>query len=125
MKRELAAAALLLLLILGAAGNLQRADALTRQVSNSLDRAEQAARQGEYDGALLRLNEAREIWNSQNSYTQIFFRHPDLDALQDAFAQTELLLRQEDPSWPAMLTLLRYHLNMLDQMEHLSWGTVF
>ena len=125
MKRELAAAALLLLLILGAAWNLRSADTLTRQVANSLDRAEQAARQREYDKALLLLKEGQDVWNAQNIYTQIFFRHPDLDALQDAFAQAEQLLRQKDPSWPAMFMLLRYHLKMVNQMEHLSWGTVF
>ena len=125
MKRELAAAALLLLLILGAAWNLRSADTLTRQVANSLDRAEQAARQGEYDKALLLLKEWQDVWNAQNIYTQVFFRHPDLDALQDAFAQAEQLLRQKDPSWPAMFMLLRYHLKMVNQMEHLSWGTVF
>ena len=125
MKRELAATALLLLLILGAAWNLRSADTLTRQVANSLDRAEQAARQREYDKALLLLKEGQDVWNAQNIYTQIFFRHPDLDALQDAFAQAEQLLRQKDPSWPAMFMLLRYHLKMVNQMEHLSWGTVF
>ena len=125
MKRELAAAALLLLLIFGAAWNLHRADALTLKVVNSLDRAEQAARQGDYDSALLLLKEGQDVWNAQNGYTQVFFRHPDLNALQDAFAQAEQLLRQKDPSWPAMLSLLRYHLRMVDQMEHVTWGTVF
>lgn len=125
MKRELAAAALLLLLIFGAAWNLHRADALTQQVADSLDRAEQAARQEEYDTALLLLKEGQAVWNAQNGYTQVFFRHPDLDALQDAFAQAEQLLRQKDPSWPAMFMLLRYHLKMVDQMEHITWGTVF
>ena len=125
MKRELAAALLLLLLILGSCWNLHRADALTQQVADSLDRAEQAARQGDYDSALLLLKEGLDVWNAQNGYTQVFFRHPDLNALQDAFAQAEQLLRQKDPSWPAMLSLLRYHLRMVDQMEHVTWGTVF
>lgn len=125
MKRELAAAALLLLLILGSCWNLHRADALTQQVVNSLDRADQAARLGDYDSALLLLKEGQDVWNAQSSYTQVFFRHPDLDALQDAFAQAEQLLRQKDSSWPAMFMLLRYHLKMVDQMEHITWGTVF
>ena len=125
MKREIGAGVLLLLLILGAVWNLHTADALTKQVSNSLDRADQAARQGDYDAALILLEEGRHIWNSERSYTQVFFRHPDLDALQDAFSQAEQLLRQKDPSWPAMFSLLRYHLSTVDQMEHLSWGTVF
>lgn len=125
MKREIAALTLLLLLILGAIWNLSAADALVDRVSHSLDLAEQAAQSGDYDTALSHLEAGKLAWNARESYTQVFFRHPDLDALQDAFSQLEQLLRQEDRSWPAMLTLLRYHLHMLDQMEHLSWGTVF
>ena len=37
----------------------------------------------------------------------------------------EQLLRQEDASWPAALRLLRYHLETVDEMEHVSLGTVF
>ena len=125
MKRELAALSLLLLLILAAIGNLHRADALVDRVEHSLDLAEQAAQEGDFGAALSHLEAGKRCWNSRESYTQVFFRHPDLDALQDAFSQLEQALRQQDESWPAMLTLLRYHLRMLDQMEHLSWGTVF
>lgn len=125
MKREFAAMALLLLLILGSIWNLRAADALVDQVAGSLDRTEQAALLGDYRAALSHLEAGKRAWNARESYTHIVFRHPDLDALQDAFSQLELLLRQEDEAWPAMLTLLRYHLHMLDQMEHVSWGTIF
>ena len=125
MKRELCAAGLLLLLAAGSLWHLHRADSLTRQVSESLDRAEQAARQDDYEAALSALAEARRIWKDAQVYTQIFFRHPDLDALQDALSALEQLLRQEDEAWPAALELLRYHLETLNRMEHVSPGTVF
>ena len=125
MKRELAAAALLLLLAAGAFWNLRTADRLTDLVEYSLDRAERAARQADYEGALAALEEGRALWNSRERYTQVFFRHPDLDALQDAFAGLEQLFRQGDEAWPAALALLRYHLRSLDRMEHPSLGTVF
>ena len=125
MKREWIAAALLLLLVLGAAWHLSAADRLTQTVENSIHRAEQAARQGDYDAALAALEQGRTVWNEHRTYTHIFFRHPDLDALQDAFAALEQLVRQEDPGWPAALQLLRYHLQALNDMEHLSMGTVF
>lgn len=125
MKRELAAAALLLLLAAGAFWNLRAADRLSDQVERSLDRAERAARQADYEGALAALEAGRSIWNSRENYTQAFFRHPDLDALQDAFAGLEQLLLQRDEGWPAALALLRYHLRATDRMEHLSLGTIF
>lgn len=125
MRRELAAAVLLLLLIAGALWNLRCADRLTGRVADSLDRAEQAARQGDYESALQALEAARAHWDSRRAYTRVFFRHPDLDGLQDAFSALEQLLRQEDASWPAALRLLRYHLETVDEMEHVSLGTVF
>ena len=59
MKREWLAAALLLLLIAGAAANLRAADRLLDRVEYSLHRAEQAARREEYETALKALAEGR------------------------------------------------------------------
>ncbi len=125
MKRELCAGALLLLLIAGALWNLRTADRLTQGVENSLDRAEQAARFGDYASALQALEEGHALWDSRDEYARIFFRQADLDGLQEAFALLEQLLRQADPAWPAALHLLRYQLENVDRMEHLSPGTVF
>ena len=125
MKRELAAAALLLLLILGAVWHLHTADRLTGIVEYSLHRAELAARRGDYEAALTALENGMQVWDSHGTYTHVFFRHPDLDAIQDAFHALEELFLQEDPAWPAALRLLRYHLRAADEMEHVTVGTVF
>ena len=82
-------------------------------------------RQEDYEAALAALREGRQVWQASSVYAQIFFRHPDLDSLQEAFAALEQLLRQEDRAWPAALELLRYHLQTLNRMEHVSPGTVF
>ena len=125
MKRELCAAGLLLLLAAGSLWHLHTADRLTGQVEDSLDRAEQAARQEDYEAALAALREGRQVWQASSVYAQIFFRHPDLDSLQEAFAALEQLLRQEDRAWAAALGLLGYHLQTLNRVEHVSPGTVF
>ena len=125
MKREAVAAGLLFLLLLGTALHLRCTDRLIAAVERDLDRTEQAAQRGDYEAALESLESARSLWNEHRSYAQAFFRHPDLDALQDAFASLEQLLRQEDPAWPAALTLLRYHLEALGDMEHPSIRTIF
>lgn len=125
MKRELCAAALLLLLAAGSLWHLRIADRLTGQVADRLDRAEQAARQEDYGAALSALQEGQALWQKAGVYTRVFFRHPDLDSLREAFAALEQLLRQEDRAWPAALELLRYHLRTINEMEHVSLGTVF
>ena len=125
MKREWFALALLLLLIVGAIWNLHAADGLTETVERNLHRAELAARRGDFEAALKAVETGREAWDQHWVYTRIFFRHPDLDAIQDAFFELEEELRQEDPGWPAVLALLRYHLETADDMEHLSPGTIF
>ena len=125
MKRELWALTLLVLLCAGAALNVCTADRLIGAVEQSLDRAEHAAARSDFDTALLALNTARDLWDGYRCYTHIFLRHPDLDAIQDAFFELEGELRQEDPGWPAVLALLRYHLDTADDMEHLSPGTIF
>ncbi len=125
MRREAAAAALLLLLIGLTLRHLQTTDRLIGAVERHLSQTEQAARAGDFDAALRHLEASRRLWNGHRSYAQAFFRHPDLDSLQDAFAGLEQLLRQGDPAWPAALRLLRYHLEMLGQMEHPSIRSIF
>ena len=92
MKRELWAALLLLLLAAGSLWHLRSADRLTGLVEDSLDRAEQAARQEDYEAALAALREGRRLWQASGVYVQIFFRHPDLDSLQGAFAASVIRL---------------------------------
>ena len=125
MKREAAAAGLLFLLVLGAIWNVHVADELIEQVEHSLHRAEQAARLEDYEAARSALSGAKKVWDRHSTYTQIFFRHPDLDAIADAFAGFDQALLQRDPGWSAMLRLLREHLQTVNAMEHVSIGTVF
>ena len=126
MKRELAAAGLLLLLILAAAWNIRHADFLTGQIGLSLARSERAAQRGEYAPALAAAENAREIWRKARGYTSVFLRHPDLDSVSDAFFDLEeLLLQRDGTALSSGYARLRYHLETLDWMEHLSLGTLF
>ena len=126
MKRELWALTLLVLLCAGAALNVCTADRLIGTVEQSLDRAEHAAARSDFDTALLALNTARDLWDGYRCYTHIFLRHPDLDAIGDAFYQAEAMLRQHDrEAFPALLAQLRFHLQAIDRMEHPDLGSIF
>ena len=126
MKRELAAGGLLLLLLLAAAWNIRRADFLTEQIGRNLERSEHAARRGDFELARTAAENALALWNNASGYTSVFLRHPDLDSVADAFYDLqELLLMRESEALQAGYERLRYHLETLDWMEHLSLGTLF
>jgi hypothetical protein len=126
MKRELAAAGLLLLLILTAIWNIRRADALTVQIERNLTRSERAAQYEEFDLARSAADNALALWQSAHNYTSVFLRQPDLDSVSDAFFDLrELLLQEDRTALAAGYERLRYHLEALDWMEHLSPGTLF
>ena len=126
MKREIGALALLSLLLLIAVWNVGHADFLTDQIMLNLERSERAVEHEDLEGALIALDNALTLWHDARAYTSVFLRHPDVDDVADAFYDLrQLLLQHDDEAIPAALSRLRYHLDTLDYMEHLSLGTVF
>jgi len=126
MKRELGAIALLLALVLGAAWSVRRTDFLTGQIDLSLTRSERALARGEADNALAALDNALSLWEDGRRFAGVFLRHPDADGVSDAFFQLrQLLLQGDDQAAPAGYAQLRFHLETLDRMEHLSLATIF
>lgn len=126
MKRELFALLLLALLIAGAFLNIRHIDSLTQSVSACLDRSEKYAGEGDFDGALAAFESGLSLWHSARSYTNVFIRHPELDATYDTFYELEeALLQQDAEALPAVYSKLQYHLSCISFMEHLSAGSVF
>ncbi len=126
MKREIGALSLLLALLLTAGWSVRRTDFLTGQIDLSLIRSERALKRGEEKAAQAALDNALSIWEDASVYTGMFLRHPDADSVSDAFFELRQLLLQGDAeAAPASYARLRFHLDTLDRMEHLSFGTVF
>ena len=125
MKREAGALALLLTLLLLSAWNLRRVDFLTDAIGRNLDRAELALERGDGNNALVAFESAEKLWHSSHVYTGVFLRHPDLDSVSDAFFELRQLLQNDPGAAPAAFDKLRYHLETLNKMEHLSLATVF
>ena len=126
MKREWIALSLLILLIAASVLNTARLDRLTDLVERSLTHAENAARQGDLEIALINVENGLSVWQGAGRYTNVFLRHPDVDAANEAFYDLQQLLLQGDrDALPAAFSRLRYHLDSIDYMEHPSLGTVF
>ena len=124
MNRELAAGALLLLLIAGAWWNIHAVDTLTGDILAGLDASQAAEEQGKHLAAQAALEKALTRWLEADSYTHIFIRHAEIDSTADAFyeLQSQLLSGEGDSS--AAYDKLRYHLDSIQRMEHPSFGSI-
>ena len=124
MSRELAAGALLLLLVAGAWWNIHAVDTLTGDILAGLDASQEAEEQGRHPDAQAALDKALNRWLEADSYTHIFIRHAEIDSTADAFyeLQSQLLSGEGDSS--AAFDKLRYHLDSIQRMEHPSLGSI-
>ncbi len=125
MKKECFAAALLLLLFAAALINIACLDRLIGRIEADVERAEALAEAGDFSAAEAALDTAIEHWIAANAYTHIFIRHPEIDSTSDAFFELKELLAEENAEgFPSAFDKLAYHLNSIDEMEHIRLGSV-
>lgn len=125
MKREWIAGALLVLLFLASLVNISCLDRLIGTIEEEVGRAELLAEGGNYAAAAEALDTAITHWIGANAYTHIFIRHPEIDATSDAFYELKELLAEENAEgFPSAFDKLHYHLNSIDEMEHIRLGSV-
>jgi hypothetical protein len=126
MKRELAALALLLLLVVGAWWNVQTVDQLTDSIRRDLLQSQQAVAQGDYPTAERLLQQGLARFVKAAPYTQVFIRHDEIDSCMDAFYDyAATLCEEESPEALAACEKLLYHLQGIDSMEHPLPGSIF
>lgn len=124
-KRDYIAVGVLAFLLALSAYNLASIDKLTNNIGIALSKSQSAAEKLDFKAARKYLNEGLEIWLDADEYTHIFLRHPEIDSTADAFYELEQILLQEDlTACGAAFDKLRYHLNSIDGMEHLSLGSI-
>ena len=123
--KEWAALILLLLLLAAALVNVVYLDRLISEIEGELEAADLAAAEGNFREAESRLDAAVSRWTAADSYTHIFLRHPEIDAASDAFFELKQLLAEENAEgYPSALEKLIYHLQSIDEMEHVRLGSV-
>ena len=126
MKREICALMLLAALAAASVWNIRRADALTDEIREHLELSEKALMADDKKYAGEQLEAALRIWLAARSYTQVFLRHPELDGTSDVFFETLRDLRAgETRALSAGYEQLRYHIDSISDMEHLSLGSIF
>lgn len=126
MKKEITAAALLIVIIITAALNTVHIEGMTADITRCLERSERAAMRGDAEIALDSYRDAIAIWERQRDYGNVFIRHTELDSCYDMFYELEeALLSGEEENLPAMYSKLIYHLSSIAYMERPSCGSIF
>ena len=126
MKRELGALLLLAALFGVSLWSIRRTDRLTDEVEKHLELSEKALRADDRETAEAELEAALRVWQADKRYAHVFLRHAEIDCISDAFfALQQGLLGGDGVELGAAYDLLRYHLECVDSMEHISPGSVF
>lgn len=85
MKKEIFAAATLILLATISAWNLHHAQKLTSELSQTVEASLEMALNGQWEQASMLAENAAEKWNSADTYTHIFMSHNEVELATDAF----------------------------------------
>lgn len=125
MKRESCAIALLLVLLVGSLWNIRCLDRRIDAIEYDLRQSMEAADSGDFESARRHFDTALDTWLKADSYTHIFIRHSEIDSTSDAFYELmELLAKDDAEGSPSAYLKLLYHLESIDQMDHLRLGSI-
>jgi len=126
MKRELAALAVLILLVTACIWNIGRIDTLCDEVSIAICKSKTATEQLNFKNSRKLAKEGLEIWQENQVYTQVFLTKDQADDTAQAFFRLMEALNEEDisslsPAYDALL----YQLDTIQKGEQLSVGSIF
>ena len=126
MRKELAAAIILALLLTGVMVNIRVASNIILSLKEDVTAAYQSAEKGEFDRAKPQLDAAIEHWMSLDGYTHIFIRHGEINSTTQAYFQLKSDIYAEDMgAAEGSYGLLMATLDSLMTMEQLSLGSIF
>ena len=126
MKKELAAAIILALLLTGVMVNIRVASNIILSLKEDVTAAYQCAEKGDFDRAKPQLDAAVEHWMSLDGYTHIFIRHSEINSTTEAYFQLKSDIYAEDMgAVEGSYGLLMATLDSLMTMEQLSLGSIF
>ena len=125
MRKELAAAIILALLLTGVMVNIRVASNIILGLKEDVTAAYQSAEKGDFDRAKPQLDAAVEHWMSLDGYTHIFIRHCEINSTTQAYFQLKSDIYAEDMgAAKGSYGLLMATLDSLMTMEQLSLGSI-
>ena len=126
MKKAVAAGVLMLLMFAASLWNIRYLDNFTDTLAQEIRLSRDYCRAAEYDAADSSLRRAMALWEGAEGYTHIFIRHAEIDAVTDAFYDILSLINAENKEEAdGVYGRLLSHVQSIDEMEHISIGSVF
>ena len=126
MKRELAAAAVLALLIGISAWNIRKVETLTGDIEIALCKSRTAAEQLDFRQAREHMSDGLDMWIEAERYTHCFISHSQISAASQVFYELQKTIAEEDivACTPAY-NELKYVLRSIRGTERMSLGSIF
>lgn len=126
MKKEIAAAIILIALFAGVMVNIKVSSNIILSLEDDVTAAYESARNGDFDRAKPQLDAAIEHWMSLDGYTHIFMRHSEINSTTEAYFQLKSDIYAEDiGAAEGSYSLLMADLDSLMTMEQISFGSIF
>ena len=126
MKKERAAAIILIALFAGVMLNIKVSGNIILSLEDDVTAAYESARNGDFDRAKPQLDAAIEHWMSLDGYTHIFMRHSEINSTTEAYFQLKSDIYAEDiGAAEGSYSLLMADLDSLMTMEQISFGSIF
>ena len=126
MKKELFAAALLVLILALALWNTREIGDLCGEIAELVERSADEASRENWPESQRLFEDALALWQSRESYTGIVLRHTDIETLTDDFYELSEHLRTRDaPAALSAASLVREHLRGIAEIESFALGSIF
>ena len=126
MKKEIAAAIILIALFAGVMLNIKVSGNIILSLEDDVTAAYESARNGDFDRTKPQLDAAIEHWMSLDGYTHIFMRHSEINSTTEAYFQLKSDIYAEDiGAAEGSYSLLMADLDSLMTMEQISFGSIF
>jgi len=126
MKKSIFAVGLLVALLLAAFLNIRYMDRFAASLEKGLDSAGELWAEERYSDAERAVEKLIGEWRKADGYTHIFIRHSEIDSASDCFYQLLSALKEgEKEAADAAAEQLRYHLESIREMEHITLRSVF
>jgi hypothetical protein len=126
MKKEIAAAALLITLITASLFNILYLDRFVGGLTDALELSRRSMEAGDFYDAEASLRAAIDTWMAADGYTHIFIRHSEINSTTDAFYETlGDVVSHDTESAEGSFGKLNAQLTSITGIEHLRFGSIF